>query len=47
MRFLPWVGKHTFQVDLLLAVRTHLFLTNNAPAADTELVKTEQKNHKA
>lgn len=31
---------HPLQVDLLVAVRTRLLLTHNAPATDTELVES-------
>ena len=34
---LPGVGEHPLEVDLLVTVGTGLLLTNNAPAADTEL----------
>lgn len=35
------VVHHPLQVHLLVAVRTRLFLTHNAPATDAELMESE------
>jgi hypothetical protein len=39
VRFFPGVWKHSFEVDLFMAVGTGLFLSNNAPTSDTKFMK--------
>lgn len=34
------IAEHLLQVDLLLAVRTSLLFSHNAPATNTELMKS-------
>ena len=41
LRLLPGVGEHPLEVHLLVTVGAGLFLTNNAPATDTELERRE------
>lgn len=39
MRTFPRVAEHPFEIYLFLAVRTGLFLADDAPTADAEFVK--------
>jgi hypothetical protein len=43
MRLLPWVGKHSLEVDLFMAVRTCLPFSNYTPASNAKFVKPAKK----